>query len=174
MSIKIRPATETDIDEIVLLVNSAYRGPTSTLGWTTEAEFLDGQRTDSASLKDDLKKGTVLCLFENAHLQGCVYLEILNPELSPTCYLGMLTINPKEQSRGLGKILYDAAEVWARHQGAKRMEMSVVQVRDSLLAWYKRLGFQANGRTRPFPYGDESFGIPKRDDLYFLVLEKPL
>ena len=32
----------------------------------------------------------------------------------------------------------------------------------------------AQGKTEPFPYGDERFGVPQRNDLHFVILEKAL
>jgi hypothetical protein len=52
--------------------------------------------------------------------------------------------------------------------------MTVIHLRDTLIAWYERRGYRRTGETEPFPYGDERFGIPRRDDLYFVVLEKAL
>ena len=58
--------------------------------------------------------------------------------------------------------------------GAKRMRMTVIQIRDSLSAWYERRGYVRTGETKPFPYGDARFGVPLRDDLHFEVFEKRL
>ena len=44
--------------------------------------------------------------------------------------------------------------------------------RDELIAWYERRGYRRTGVVKPFPYGDTRFGIPRRDDLRFEVLEK--
>ncbi len=52
--------------------------------------------------------------------------------------------------------------------------MTVIQLRDRLIAWYERRGYRRTGKTLPFPYGDDRFGIPNRDDLHFVVLEKPI
>ena len=38
----------------------------------------------------------------------------------------------------------------------------------------KAFGYSLTGETRPFPYDDPLFGLPKRDDLAFVVLEKAL
>jgi hypothetical protein len=45
---------------------------------------------------------------------------------------------------------------------------------DALIAWYLRRGAHKTRETEPFPYGDDRFGAPLRDDLSFLVLEKKL
>jgi hypothetical protein len=54
------------------------------------------------------------------------------------------------------------------------MRMTVIDIRDSLIAFYQRRGYVRTGIHKPFPYGDERFGIPLRDDLRFEVLEKDL
>jgi hypothetical protein len=52
--------------------------------------------------------------------------------------------------------------------------MTVVNVRKAPIAWYLRRGYHETGETNPFPYGDDRFGTPQRDDLSFVVLEKDL
>ena len=76
------------------------------------------------------------------------------------------------QQRKLGRALLTAAEAFAKQHGAHRIQMTVVNVRDILIAWYERRGYTVTAETRPFPYGDERFGKPLRDDLHFVVLEK--
>jgi hypothetical protein len=66
------------------------------------------------------------------------------------------------------------AEQWVRERRGKRIRMNVVNVRDALIAWYLRRGYNKTGDTEPFPYGDDRFGAPLRDDLSFLVLAKDL
>jgi GNAT superfamily N-acetyltransferase len=82
--------------------------------------------------------------------------------------------DPTRQKCGLGKILLSAAEQWVRERGGKRTRMNVVNVRDALIAWYLHRGYHKTGETEPFPYGDDRFGAPLRNDLSFLVLAKDL
>jgi ribosomal protein S18 acetylase RimI-like enzyme len=163
-------ATDADLDDISTLVNSAYRGDSSRAGWTTEADYLDGQRTSRESLRDDLKSGEILYWLREGEMIGCVFVSV-EGNLG---YLGMLTIKPGLQDGGLGRKLLEAAEDHARRKGARAMTLTVVQLRDSLMAWYERRGYRRTGETKPFPYGDERFGSPKRDDLHFIVFEKSL
>ena len=58
--------------------------------------------------------------------------------------------------------------------GLPVMRMTVIDVRDALIAFYQRRGYARTGIRKPFPYGDERFGTPLRDDLRFEVLEKAL
>jgi GNAT superfamily N-acetyltransferase len=168
-------ATDADVDAIAALVNSAYRGESSRAGWTTEADYLEGQRTDAARLRAELaaKEGAVLLTLrdDDGPLLGSVWLE---PRGVDVWYLGMFTIRPDIQSRGLGRMLLDEAERFAKARGARRMQMTVIQLRAPLIAWYERCGFRPTGETVPFPYGDERTGIPLRDDLQLLLFEKQL
>lgn len=167
------PATPEDLPAIAALVNSAYRGETSRQGWTTEADYLDGQRTDPAALASDLEaEGAVLLTLRDEAggvMLGTVWLEPVEPEV---WYLGMLTVRPDIQARQLGRGLLKAAEAYAAAAGAKRVRMTVVHIRDTLIAWYERRGYALTGQRLPFPYGNERFGKPLRDDLEFVVLEK--
>lgn len=166
----LKAATDADLADISLLVNSAYRGDSSRAGWTTEAEFLDGQRTSESSLREELGSGHILCWRREGELIGCVFVSVEGTR----GYLGMLTVKPTLQASGLGRVLLEGAEQFARQHGATRMELTVVQLRDTLMAWYERRGYRRTGATKSFPYGDERFGLPKRDDLHFIVFEKPL
>jgi len=166
----------SDLAAIAALVNSAYRGEASRRGWTTEADYLDGQRTAAATLAHDLATTQDAALLgwretPEAPLIGCVWLE---PAETGVWHLGLLTVAPDLQNRRLGRDVLAAAEAFAAARGARRVRMTVVNVRDALIAWYQRRGYVLTGETRPFPYGDDRFGVPRRDDLAFVVLEKPL
>ncbi|HEY4046802.1 MAG TPA: GNAT family N-acetyltransferase, partial [Acidobacteriaceae bacterium] len=89
-------------------------------------------------------------------------------------YLGLLTVRPDLQDRQMGRSLLATAEGFARERGARRIRMSVVNVRTTLIAWYERRGYLLTGETQPFPYDDERFGRPLRDDLHFVLLEKDI
>jgi len=104
-------------------------------------------------------------------LPGCVSLKSLSSE---RWYLGSLTIDPALQNLGFGRRLLISAEEYAVGHGARTLEITVVNVRSALISWYERRGYRRTGETRPFPYGDNRFGIPTRNDLEFEVLEKCL
>jgi GNAT superfamily N-acetyltransferase len=102
---------------------------------------------------------------------GCVWLE---PIGDGVWYLGSLAVDPDRQNSGLGRAMLVAAEEWVRQRGAKRVRMTVINIREALIAWYTRRGYAKTGATDPFPYGDDRFGRPLREDLCFVVLEKSL
>jgi ribosomal protein S18 acetylase RimI-like enzyme len=168
------PAAEPEFPAIVALVNSAYRGQGAQAGWTTEAGYIDGQRIDLDSLKQDLVEAPEAMLLtlrdeEGGPLLGCVWLEP-DSDAPDAWYLGMLTIRPDLQDRKLGAALLARAEAHAVGLGAKRVRMTVVHLRDTLIAWYQRRGYALTGERKPFPEG-ERFGKPQQA-LEFVVLEK--
>jgi GNAT superfamily N-acetyltransferase len=168
-----RQARTSDVAAIVGLVESAYRGDASRAGWTTEADLLDGQRVDAQGVHQVIVKPDSLVLLGECDgaLVVCAHLE----KQGEACYFGMFSVRPTLQRGGVGKRTLIEAERIARQQwNCTRMEMTVISVRDDLIAWYERRGFRRSGVFKPFPYGDARFGIPRRDDLRFEILAKPL
>jgi ribosomal protein S18 acetylase RimI-like enzyme len=170
----LNAATDADLDALAALINSAYRGDSSRAGWTTEADYLTGQRTDARALRRDRAakpEAVILTLkeVEDGPFLACVWVE---PAGDDVWYLGMLTVRPDLQDAGLGRALIDIAEAYARTRGGRRMKMTVVHIRDTLIAWYERRGFHLTGAEEPFPHGDDLGAL--RDDLKFLVMEKAL
>lgn len=173
---RLERAVETDYAAIVELANTAYRGSGDSSGWTTESSYIEGKRLADAQLREDMAakpKSHLLTLREDGdeQLLGTVWLE---PKSSSVWYLGLLTIRPEQQDRQLGRGLLAAAEVYAAERGAQRIRMTVINIRKTLIAWYERRGYVRTGESEPFPYGDERFGTPLRQDLRFVVLEKQL
>ena len=172
-SLSFRNAEAADIAAIVSLVESAYRGDASRAGWTTEADLLDGQRVDARGVAELVAKphSRVLLGESGAVLLACAHIE----KQGQACYFGMFSVRPKLQGAGIGQQMMGEAERIARDEWkCVQMEMTVISVRDELIAWYARRGYRRSGVFKPFPYGDEHFGIPKRDDLRFEMLVKPL
>jgi len=168
-----RHATLADVDALVILVTSAYRGDASKQGWTTEADLLDGQRIDSEVLRKDIERQRSLIVIaeREAQLLACVHVA----QDDGAGYLGMFSVKPDLQGGGVGKLLLAEAERIARDEWKlPAMRMTVIDIRDELIAFYERRGYRRTGVTKPFPYGDERYGTPKRDDLRFEVLEKSL
>ena len=168
----ITVATTKDIGDLEKLVNSAYRGETSKKRWTTEADLLDGIRTNQEVLTGMINRGDSVilkCTGSKGELVGCVYLQTQEEKL----YLGMLTVKPDTQARGIGKRLLQAAEEYAQLQQCSAIRMTVISVRKELINWYERRGYKNTGEKKPFPSNDPRFGLPKQD-LEFIVMEKKL
>lgn len=169
----VRVAVGADLPALQSLIHSAYRGESSRLGWTHEADLLDGNRIDLDMLRDALADpATTLFVTEDTDgLLGCC---ALTDHGDGTAYFGTFAVRPTAQGRGTGAALLRHAEARARAAGAVRVELTVVAQRTDLIAWYARRGYRPTGETRPFPYGDERFGRPRRVDLAFTVLAKTL
>ncbi len=167
----ITKAIVEDAPELDRLVNSAYRGDSSRQGWTTEADLLDGTRTDAAAIAELIKTPgtTILKYVEENKILGCIELQNQDGKL----YLGMLTVRPHLQGNGIGKILLTAAEEEAERQQCPSIFMTVISVRKELIDWYVRHGYQPTGERKPFAFNDPRFGQPKMK-LEFIVLEKKL
>ena len=166
------PASFDDVPQIVQLVNSAYRGEAARKGWTHEADLIGGTvRIDPATITQTLQQtDTVIlkCVNENKVIIACVHLEKQGEQL----YLGMLSVHPEIQAKGIGKKLLQAAEHYAREVNCSSIVMTVISVRTELIAWYQRNGYVDTGVRKPFP-DDPRFGTPARP-LQFVVLEKKL
>ena len=168
-----RSATPADIDAIVALVTSAYRGDASRAGWTTEADLLDGNRIDPEVLRADLARprSRVLLVEADDGLHACAHVA----DEDGAGYFGMFAVRPGLQGGGLGKrLLAECERIVGDEWGLPVMRMTVIDVRDELIAFYQRRGYRRTGIKKPFPYGDARFGIPLREDIRFEVLEKPL
>lgn len=167
-----RAATLDDVPAVVALVNSAYRGDSSRLGWTTEADLLDGQRTDAEELSELIRRpdSLILLALRQDQLLGSVHLA----RHEDGAYLGMFTVRPGWQGRGIGKRFLAEAERRVRQGfGARCLRMTVIDRRSELIAFYERRGFRRTGRFNPFPQ-DVRYGIPKVQGLRMELLEKPL
>jgi ribosomal protein S18 acetylase RimI-like enzyme len=184
-----RDATLADVPAVVALVTSAYRGEASRAGWTTEADLLDGARIDPDLLRADIEREgsrVLLAELEAPARQGlhgsrdagtapalvaCAHVAVEDG----AGYFGMFAVRPGLQRGGIGHaLLREAERIVGEEWRLPLMRMGVIDLRDELIAWYQRRGYRRTGVFRPFPYGDTRFGIPRRDDLRFEVLEKPL
>ena len=168
-----RTANQADAGVIAALVESAYRGDASRAGWTTEADFLHGRRTDVTEIEELLtnENGRFVLFERDGVVAASCYIE----RQGGTCYFGMFSVHPPFQGAGIGRLVIEEVERIARDEWqCDRVEMTVIDIRSELIAWYERRGYARTGRTKPFPYGDERFGLPQRDDLRFEYLVKVL
>lgn len=172
MTMAFRRAGPDDIDAVVELAESAYRGEASRAGWTTEADFLDGQRIDRSGVLALLDGDQQILLARQGDRSvGCSHIV----RDGDACWFGLFAVAPGLQGRGIGDALLERAEhIAMREFDATHMKMKVIWLRDSLIAWYERRGYSRTTETHAFPYGDDRFGRPRRDDLYFIVLHKAL
>ena len=173
----LRKAVPADYAEVIDLANLAYRGREGAVAsWNIEKGIVGGQRLDDSLLREELAAkpdGALLVYREEADgpLLGTAWL---NPETDTVWSMGLLTVRPDLQNQQLGRRLLAAAESYASDRGAKRMRIGVLHVRDTLIAWYERRGYQATGETEPYPSNDSRFGTPLRENLHFFIMDKEI
>lgn len=148
------------------------------MGWTSEVGMVAGPRITVEALQEDLAASddvSILALLDDTGLLACVRVQHIDRDgETPICYIGMLAVRPGAQDAGLGRTVLRHAEAEGRLAGARAARLTVVSVRDSLIAWYERQGYRRTGGTERFPYDEARFGTPLRSDLEFVVLEKAL
>lgn len=172
----IRQAEQADASAIADLLNSAYRGESSRAGWTTEADLIDGLRTTAQAIAHLIQQSNTFILVGelDQQLAATVCCELLQEGSSHKAKLGMIAVKPILQNQGLGKQMIQAAEAQARNQWPVQAYcMTVVTVRDTLIAFYQRQGYQPTGVVQPFPY-DSALWQVKVDGLQFEYFEKPV
>ncbi len=164
-------ASIKDIPQLVSLLNSAYRGDASKKGWTTEANMVSGElRTDEKDMHRLMQQpGTVFLKYtnENNLIEGCVFLQKRNDKI----YLGMLSVDPSLQAKGIGKLIMQAAEEYALQQKCPAIYMRVISIRHELIAWYERKGYHQTGEHQPFE--NSRFGTASAP-FDFIVMQKDL
>lgn len=151
----LRDARAEDVAALVALVNYAFR---------IEEFFVAGPRTSASEVEGLLRSGTFLVAEEDGRPVGCVYVG----RRGERGYFGLLSVDPREQGRGLGRRLVVAAEERLRTQGHREVEILVVDLRKDLDPFYLGMGYRVSGEA-PFPDGVET-RIPCR----FLVMSKSL
>ena len=161
---RIFQATKTDVPVLVALMDEAYRSKSpGQLEWANESDlFIGNKRTDEDTVSGLMEKPGA------GNIEGCVFLQKKNNRL----YLGMLSVSPSAQAKGIGKQLLTAADHYAKEQNCSSIYMTVITVRTGLIEWYERHGYKKTGEVIPFPV-EEKFGIPKQP-LELLILEKPI
>jgi ribosomal protein S18 acetylase RimI-like enzyme len=173
--VQFRHAVATDAPALAALVHSAYRGDTSRQGWTSEADLLDGDRISAGDVAAIIAEPEALVLVgldDDGDILACCELRHSRRGVG---YFGMFAVRPGLTGRGTGRtVMAEAERLAVELWGVSSMEMSVIAQRTELTAWYERMGYRRTGETKPFPYGDARFGQPRREDLYFEVLSKPL
>jgi ribosomal protein S18 acetylase RimI-like enzyme len=165
---EIRTATRADLARLHPLIERAYRGEAAKAGWTHEADLIpEGERTDletlTAIVADPASR--LLMALDGETPIGCVHVADCGNGIA---YLGLLCVDPALQAAGIGKHLVDTAEKTARDAfAARQMEMTVIEQRTELIAFYERRGYLASGERRDFP-------IPMTPPLFMTVLIKQL
>jgi N-acetylglutamate synthase-like GNAT family acetyltransferase len=140
-----RIAQFDDAENIARLVNAAFR---------VESFFTNGDRTNPDKVRELMQTGKFLLREEAGRLAGCIYVE----QRGDRGYFGLLAVDPALQHSGLGSRLITAAENYCRAAGCRFMDLTLVNLRAELPAFYNRQGYTESG-TLPFP-GEQNANQP--------------
>jgi ribosomal protein S18 acetylase RimI-like enzyme len=129
-----RTAESRDVDDIVRIINQAF---------LVELFFIERDRTNPQMVRQLMEKGGFLVAEDASQLVGCVYVEIRGDH----GYLGMLSVEPSHQRKGIGRTLMDNAEQYFRQAGCHNSDLRIVNVRTELLELYRRRGYGETGTS---------------------------
>ncbi len=129
----LRVAVHADIDELVRIINRAY---------AAEVFCVIGNRTNVNDIHARFDLGTFLVLddpVDAARLIAAVYVTTGGKR----GYMGLLTVDPDVQGRGLSHVLVSAAEAHCSAAGCEWLDLTVINVRENLFPFYTKFGFGA-------------------------------
>lgn len=164
-------ASIDDVPRVAALVELAYRGSVAATGWTNETEILEGPRSSPSEVQKLVRDphSRFLMATEDGQLAACCLLQ----RHGEGAYFGMFAVAPDRQQQGLGKIMVAQSEEAARVLWKARfLRLTVISLREALIAWYQRRGFALTGEREPFPF--EAAPGALRTDFDLVVLQKPL
>jgi GNAT superfamily N-acetyltransferase len=155
-TVALRVASGADAPAIVSLVNAAF---------AVERAFVDRDRTALDEIQAMLGRGTFLVADgADGTLLACMYLERRGQRV----YVGMLSIQPTEQGRGLGRAMMAAAEAQCRAWDCEAIDIRILNLRSELPPFYRKLAFVETGRT------DIVEDPLSRVPYYFILMSKPV
>ena len=135
---RVRLGVPEDAEAIARLINQAF---------VVESVAFDGDRTNPGEVRALMTGGKFLLAEDGVGLTGCVYVEVRGER----SYLGLLSVCPENQGRGIGRMLVNAAEDFSRSAQCRVVDLRIISPRaEALLPFYRRLGYTEAG-TAPFP-----------------------
>jgi len=155
VSASVRRAGRHEAAALAQLINRAYQ---------VEDFFVDGARTSADEVVGLADRGFFLVL--DRHEGGLA--AAVHVSCDGRCgALTMLSVAPELQGRGLGRRLVAVAEALCVALGCVEVGLRLVNLRDELRPWYRRMGYHEVG-TAPYDHR-----LAKRP-CHFLRLRKPL
>jgi ribosomal protein S18 acetylase RimI-like enzyme len=180
--LSFRYAVEADVPPLVALIERAYRGPETAGSWVSESHLLKGPRTSNTEISELIAQPDSRFLIAERHgrILGCCLIQRLGTtECSSgdigkgSAYFGMFAIDPTDHSTGLGKQILAEAERRVRDLWrSSSMVMTVINLREQLIEYYKRRGYTLTGATMPFPFSETSGEVTR--DFHLVEMKKDL
>ncbi|MFW1646964.1 GNAT family N-acetyltransferase [Acinetobacter nosocomialis] len=159
MNLNFRLAELSDIPLLVDLINHSYRAQQGR-SWTTEVEFVKGQRISQEQLTQQLKLSNSVLLvaeIDSSQIVACIGLTFQNN----TVEIGTFCTDPQIQNMKVGRSVLEYAEQFALQKTPELDSalMYVLNVRSELIAYYERRGYTKTGHVEPYPT-EADVGIP--------------
>jgi len=151
----VRDAHPDDVAALVNLINQAY---------IVEQFFVTGPRVSEADILTLMEKGILLVgSSPRKEIVGSVYIE----KRGERGYIGLLSVSPAVQKRGIGSSMMQAAENRLASEGCVAVDIRVVSLRTELPPFYERLGYRHQGT--------EAFDDPRKTRAcHFLKMSKEI
>lgn len=157
-----------DLDVIVDLVNSAYRGIDGPRRWTTEAHLVQGDRLVLEDLRRLITDSD--SEFYVGYLDGSLISCIAIKRYGPITEFGTFAVDPSLQGLGYGKDILSFAESKASSHSST-FQVTVVAQNSDLVRFYQRRGYNETGQRLTYPT-DQNVGKPKVKNIDLTVLQK--
>lgn len=169
MSGVIRIAGHDDIDNLISLVNLAYRPVEPAIGWTHESAIVSEHRVTYDQITSLFATGSFIFVMEHNHETiSCIHLKTDNGH----GYFSMLATRPDLQAKGYGRMILTHVENYARtYLSISTFQMAVITARTELIEFYLRCGYRQTGQIFPYPI-ETGIGVPKIEGLTMEILEK--
>ena len=155
LDLTFRNADASEVEAITDLTNLAFG---------VERFFVYGNRITASEVRERLDTGAFILAKSGDRLIGSVYVELRGQR----CYAGLLAVNPSQQQAGVGTRLMNAAEDHGRTRGAQAMDLQIVNLREELAGFYRRLGYMETG-VASFPST-----VPTKLKCHFITMAKTL
>lgn len=152
----IRRAAPDEAAAITLLVNRAF---------LPEGAYVEGDRTSLEKITSLMDEGEFYVTEAAGKITGCILIKTNNGTRG---YFGMLSVDPDVQGAGIGRRLIEFAEGYCRRAGCGWMDITVLNLREELPPFYRKLGYAESG-TKPFTDPHRA-----KFPCHFLVFSKPL
>ncbi|KAI8075389.1 acyl-CoA N-acyltransferase [Gilbertella persicaria] len=166
---KVIPADIKHAEEATKVVNAAYR---SEGGWTTESHIISGLRCTLEDMERFIRTSgqpnTLLFAFEEEQVVGTLQIQP-SKEDPAEAEVGLFSVSPLHQSRGIGGKLIRQALIEMNALGFKYAMMHVLENRPEILTWYRKLGFVETGERIPFIWPEM---LKEDKSVHFLTLKK--
>ena len=135
MEVEVRPARADEVEAVIPLYEWLFAPPGSRpSSWD--------ERRAAVALRQAISShdAIVLVADEGGRLVGFLtgYQDLHSVRFGYRAWVEDFAVDPERRSRGVGKLLLDAAKDWARERGATHLELDSAETRHDAHRFYER------------------------------------